>query len=97
MEQQEPIDAIHLTKKLLELTTSTWVDAQEFQAICNLTQIPPGEAKVDFLQRLLALIKRMPEKLLDKETKAKIIEAGQEYLDQAIDEEEELLEEEEDL
>lgn len=88
---QGPISAVQLAKRLLNLTSATWVDVEEFKAIAALTKIPPGEAKVDFLQRLIALIKRMPEKLMEREVKEKVIQAGQDALDLAIDEEEELL------
>lgn len=85
--------SLEFTKKLLELTTSTWVDEKDFEPFVELVGIPPGAPKVDFLQRFIALLKRLPEKLVDREAKERMITAGQTYLEKAIEEEESLSEE----
>ena len=90
---KESTTAIKFAQKVLELTTASWVDPEEFDKFVELVGVKPGEQKVDFFQRFLALLQRLPDKLVDKEIKEKIIEAGQEYLDKAIAEEEELLDE----
>ena len=94
MTEANPISSVAFAKKLLELTEASWVDADEFEVFVQMAHIHPGEQKVDFTQRLLALIKRLPEKLVSLERKEKIIEAGQEYLQRAIEEEDELSESE---
>ncbi|PWU07415.1 MAG: TyeA family type III secretion system gatekeeper subunit [Verrucomicrobia bacterium] len=95
MQEKKPIPSVEFAKKLLELTESTWVDTEDFDVFIEMAGVQPGKQKVDFCQRLLAIIKRLPEKVVNQEHRQKIIEVGQEYLDQAIEEEDRLEEEEE--
>ena len=85
---------IKFVQKLLELSESTWVDADAFAPFVNELQLPAGEAKVDFFQRLVAIIKRMPERVIMNDKRIKIVQAAQEFLDKAIEEEEDKLTEE---
>lgn len=84
------IESVGFAKKLLDFSEATWIDASEFEPFAQMVDIKPGKEKVDFSQRFLAIIKRLPEKLVNLERKQKLIEAGQEYLDQAIEEEDRL-------
>jgi len=90
---QQKANSVQFAKRILELTKASWVEGSDFDEFVEMAGVQPGQQKVDFCQRFLALIKRLPDKLIDAEAKQKIIEAGQEYLDQAIEEEEELLDE----
>lgn len=95
MNEDKKPDSVLFAKKILELTESSWVEPEAFEEFVKIAQVKPGEQKVDFTQRFLALLKRLPEKVVSQEKLDKIIEAGKEYLESAIDEEEELLDEEE--
>lgn len=90
MTDKEPINSVDFAKKVLEMTEASWVDANAFEDFVKMAAIEPGKQKVDFCQRFIALIKRLPDKLVDAERRRKIVEAGQEYLEQAIQEEDEL-------
>lgn len=93
MTEKKPIESVEFAKKLLDLAEATWIDSSEFEVFTEMAGVKPGKQKVDFSQRFLAIIKRLPEKLVSLERKQKLIEAGQEYLDQAIEEEDRLEEE----
>lgn len=90
MPNQEPIDSIEFTRKILEMTEATWADPDSFDTFVKMAHIQPGKQKVDFCQRFIALIKRLPDKLVNADHRQKLVEAGQEYLEQAIQEEDEL-------
>lgn len=90
MTDKDPINSIEFAKKLLEMTEASWVDADAFESFVKMAGIEPGKQKVDFCQRFIAMIKRLPDKLVDMEHRRKLVEAGQEYLEQAIQEEDEL-------
>lgn len=90
MTNNEPINSIEFATKLLEMVEASWVDADAFEVFVKMAGVTPGKQKVDFCQRFIALIKRLPDKLVDAEQRRKIVEAGQEYLEQAIQEEDEL-------
>lgn len=87
------ITAVVLAKKILDFTSSTWIEADDFSEFAEMLGIMPGEAKVDFYQRLLALIKRMPDSLVSIEMKSKIADESRKFLDKIIEEEENLYEE----
>lgn len=93
MNNKNPLASVEFAKKILDLAEATWIDADEFEVFTEMAGVQPGKQKVDFSQRFLAIIKRLPEKLVSLERKQKLIEAGQEYLDQAIEEEDRLEEE----
>lgn len=77
-----------LASEILKLVTSTWVEAREFRVFPERAGLQSRiQPRIDFIQRLLALIKRIPDKLLKKEDRDKSVEAGQEYLDEIIAEE----------
>lgn len=93
MDKEKHIDSVEFAKKILDLIEASWIDADEFEVFTKMIGAKPGKQKVDFCQRFLALIKRLPDKLVNLERKQKLIEAGQEYLDKAIEEEDKLEEE----
>lgn len=90
MTPKEPINSVEFAKKLLELTEASWVDADAFDPFVKMAGVEPGKQKVDFCQRFIAMIKRLPDKLVNAEHRRKLIEAGHEYLEQAIQEEDDL-------
>lgn len=90
MTNKESTNSIEFAKKVLELTESNWVDPSSFEDFVKMANIQPGKQKVDFCQRFIALIKRLPDKLVNSERRRQLVEAGQEYLEQAIQEEDEL-------
>lgn len=90
MTEKKPIASVAFAKKILDLAEATWIDADAFEVFTEMAGVKPGKQKVDFSQRFLAVIKRLPEKLVSLERKQKLIEAGQEYLDKAIEEEDRL-------
>lgn len=90
MTQPESTNSLLFAKKILELTEANWVEPSSFDVFVQMAHISPGKQKVDFCQRFLALIKRLPDKLVEPERRQKIVDAGQEYLEQAIQEEDEL-------
>lgn len=94
MNKKKHLPSVEFAKKILDLAEASWIDADEFEVFTEIAGVQPGKQKVDFSQRFLAIIKRLPEKLVSLERKQKLIEAGQDYLDQAIEEEERLEEEE---
>lgn len=89
--EDQTTHGIEFSKSILHLARANWVEANSFNQFVEMVHIEPGPQKVDFCQRFLALIKRLPDKLVDLEHRQKIIEAGQEYLEEAIQEEEEEL------
>lgn len=90
MTDKEPIDSIEFTRKILEMIEASWTDPDAFDVFVKMAGVEPGKQKVDFCQRFIALIKRLPDKLVNIEQRQKLVEAGQEYLEQAIQEEDEL-------
>ena len=88
--KKNQIESVEFAKKILDLTETSWIDVDAFEVFTEMAKVKPGKQKVDFSQRFLAIIKRLPEKLVSLERKEKLIEAGQEYLDKAIEEEEQL-------
>lgn len=94
MAEKKTIQSVEFAKKLLDLAEANWIDASEFEIFPEMAGVKPGKQKVDFIQRFLAIIKRLPEKVVSLEKKQKLLEAGQEFLDEAIEEEDRLEEEE---
>lgn len=73
-----------LATEILKLITASWIESNEFAVFPGKMGISRTEEKIDFTQRLLGLIKRIPEKLLKREERQKSVDAGQEYLDEII-------------
>lgn len=69
-------------RRILEIATSRWVEPKAFKAFPENLELPPGEKRIDFDQRLLAIFKRLPEKIIDPDMRIKIINAGEEFLDE---------------
>lgn len=86
-------DTAHvLMQRVLPLMEERWVDGARIRAVVDQVQIRDIEARIYFLRELLGIIRRIPLKVYpDGESRTRLIDACQEALDAAIEEEEDEL------
>lgn len=89
------INPVDITHEILKRVTSGWFDSTDIDHFVDAFGVAPGKEKVDFVQRFLAVLKSIPQSVMDQETRDKVLEVGQEYIDKAIEEENKLEDEEE--
>lgn len=87
------LNSVEITYEILKRITSGWFDSSDIDYFVETFAVTPGKEKVDFIQRFLALLKSAPQTVMDQETREKVLEVGQEYIDRVIEEESSLEEE----
>ena len=82
--------AHRLMSDVLSLKTQRWLDGSKVTSMIRGYNIYDHEAKIYLLRELLTLVRRLPLKVFDdEEVRLRMMQAIQEALDTAIDEEEE--------
>jgi len=87
------LNSVEITYEILKRITSGWFDSSDIDYFIEKFGAVPGKEKVDFVQRFLALLKSVPQTVMEQEIREKILEVGQEYIDKVIEEESKLEEE----
>ena len=89
------MDEIHdVVMEILPLKDQRWVDPNKILKMTNRLGLDDVEAKIYFLRELLAIVRKLPLAIYnDPQDRLRLIDALQSSLDKAIEEEEELLEE----
>lgn len=86
--QEDP--AHNLMQQVLPLLEERWLDGPRITKIVDRQKIRGDEARIYFLRELLGIVRRIPLKVYqDDESRGRLIDAIQQALDTAIDEEEE--------
>ena len=89
---QDERAAHQLMKSFLPLRSVSFVDASKIRAISRELSISDIEAEIYFLRELHGIARRLPLKLFpDDQSRERVITAIQDALDNAVDEEEEML------
>ena len=86
--------AVHdVVMEVLPLREKRWIDSNKILSLADRLDLDDIEAKIYFLRELTAIVRRVSMKIYkDPEERIRLIEAVQEALDAAIEEEQELLE-----
>ena len=86
--------AVHdVVMEVLPLREKRWIDSNKILSLADRLDLDDIEAKIYFLRELTAIVRRVSMKIYkDSEERIRLIEAVQEALDAAIEEEQELLE-----
>lgn len=81
--------ADRLVGSLLELAEASWLSGAQIEKIVREQRLPSAEAEIYFLRELADLVRALPLKIFkEPEQRLKMVDAVQEALDKAIEDEE---------
>ncbi len=82
--------AFILLRELVDITSEKWVSHLRFSALADRWKLTDIKTRIIFLTGVKSLLREMPTKVfIDLDTRQSILDAAQEALDQAIEQEEE--------
>ncbi len=84
------LQAFELMKELVTITGEKWVSSSRFTSLADRWRIDDVQARIVFLTGVRGLLRDMPVKVfVDMDVRQSILNAAQEAIDAAIDQEEE--------
>ena len=87
------LEAQDIILEVLPLKDQRWIDPKKITGLADQLGYDDIEAKIYFLRELTSIFRRLPIKIYESDDdRLRLLEALQEALDAAIDEEEEMLE-----